>query len=156
MAKPLQGEDPESPDLLKCLPAPDSSQQPDHHISCRAAAQEQEPAQELPLSHTQCPQFAPLALKPPEGDHEGKTPSPFGTAQAGDSKGKRNNAECFRLQVAVVSSSHTSLSRDPRSSFDSKPSIIRTAKQPHCQTGVNLTFSVQCINGVNFLVTLFN
>lgn len=71
---------------------------------------------------------------------------------------QRNDAACFRLQGAGIYplTPHPSPCRAPCSSFDSKPFIIHKAKGPDCQTGGDLTSPVQCISGVNFLLTLFN
>lgn len=111
--------------------------------------------QELPLSHTVSLPSASLSLTHPGRWPQGRNPfSPFGAATG--RRLRREEEWCFRLQGAVTSSSDTSLSRHPCSSFDSKPFIIHKAKWPDCQTGGNLTFSVQYINGVNFSVTLFN
>lgn len=139
-AKPLQGEESESTDLLKHPPAPDSSQQPKHNSIFRVAAQEQKDkaAGASPLPHTKRP--LPVCIM--EDDHKAKKPHLLLILpHPGDSKGKWNYAACFEAQVAVISSSYISLSRALHSPFESKLFIIRMTKQPDCQTGVNLIFS---------------
>lgn len=100
--------------------------------------------QELPLCHTQCPLpvCVPVTKTSWKMTTRQKPHLLLILAHTGDSEGMRNYAARFRLQVAAISSSYTSLSRDSCSSLDSKPFVIHTAKKPACQTGVDFFCSV--------------
>lgn len=156
MPKPPQGEDSESPDLLKCLPAPDSSQQPKHTISLRAAAQEQDTAAGTsPLPHSVHCQSASLSLKHPGRWPQGKNPISFWYRHTQETqKGRRitqHALDCrwllFRPLTPHSPETHVPLLTQSHSwSIQQRSPPVKRV----------LTFSVQYINGVNFLVTLFN
>lgn len=131
MARLLQGEDSGSTGLCKQLPAQvaRSNLNTIRSSLSRAAAQEQKDTGKgaSPLPHTKCLLPAGILItKTPQKMTTGKTPTSFW--YLGDTEGKGNSAACFRPQVAVISSSHISLSRAPRSSLELKPFITRMTK----------------------------